>query len=157
MNPLLFIALLSVAGCATAASSIDDSYWAEHESLRGFAGTDACLGCRLEHEVDLSDGRIVLDESPSECSAWVIQHLPEHRHHWTPMGCWGNNDTIRCFRNSWLLLSPSADDWLAYLQSLPRARRSEVVTSAAANRDSAAQLRQECESWVEQRKAGGLP
>lgn len=120
--------------------------------LDGLSGTDACLGCRLQQEVRLGSTRVVLSESASNCSRWVARQFPCHEHHWTHIGCWYDDHSTACFRNTWLIRLP-ADDWLAYLQSLPEAQCEEVVSTAAASTDSAAKLIRDCEAWIKQRDA----
>ena len=116
--------------------------------LEGYTGTELCYGCRLKQEITFQSGaRVVLAESPSDCSRWVTQRVPGHEHEWSPMGCWYTADSVACYRSAWPVAVP-ADTWLDYLQSLPGARQIELVAAATTGDE---QPLRDCQEWAARR------
>ena len=126
----LSLAALS-CGAASASDALGDSAaQSSGEVARAREGGQVCLGCRLYRAVRIATSCEVLAQTPTACSTWVAEHVPDHRHDWTDHGCWEvtfDGATGNALGADPIILSVSDETWLAYLQSLPPDRLSKAV------------------------------
>jgi hypothetical protein len=106
------------------------------------------VGCRLNREVVIEGGSTsVQSNAPNECSDWIAENAPSHRHSWEPTGCWFHSEgVISC------MIGPPAlfideDRWLAFLKSRDSLGVKNALEAAAGGEDSVAELRERVDLW----------
>lgn len=116
-------------------------------------GTRVCRGCRVEERVVQVFGHtFVAEQMGNECSNWVLDQVPEHRHGWTRSGCWESGSMTSCH---WGLL-PMATPWLDYLQGLSAERLRAALDRVAHSRLSPQRAHALWERWRAKKRRDGL-
>lgn len=106
-------------------------------------GTEACLGCRTTRDVVVSFGiSSSTARTPSSNTAWILEQVPDHEHHYVRTGCWISGSTISTLASR---MPCSGDDWVTFLRSRDPAAVPEYVTRSLDPGDW--RLREEIYLW----------
>lgn len=96
-------------------------------------GREECTGCRRRRSVVIERGvRTTNAAPPLEVEEWIREHVPEHTHSFSLVGCWNNGEILANLATPLALrVDPAA--WLEFLQSLPADEAADAVEAFTRN------------------------